>query len=91
MTKFNKSDLLPVSDKHFTHQAVYEYGDNYELSVVTGGTINGYEICLFHNGLETPMVGITDTSGFKSCLDESSVNLIMLKLTILTGHRPQQI
>ncbi len=91
MNKFRFSDMLPVEDKHFTLQAVYDYGENYQLSVVFGGEIEGYEICLFHNGLETPMVGITDASGFKSHLDESAVNLIMLKVEILTGHRPQQV
>lgn len=91
MNKFKFSDMLSAEDKHFTLQAVYDYGEHYQLSVVYGGDVEGYEICLFHNGLETSMVGITDSSGFKSRLDESAVNLIMLKVEILTGHQPKKV
>lgn len=87
---FNHIDMLPVSDKDFTHQAVYGFGEHYELSVVHGGSIEGYEICLFHNGMETPFVGITDKIT-RDRLDESEVKLIMLKLRTITGHRPIQI
>ena len=87
---FNHIDMLPVSEKDFTHQAVYGFGEHYELSVVHGGSIDGYEICLFHNGIETPFIGITDKIT-RDKLDESEVNLIMMKLRMITGHSPIQI
>lgn len=87
---FKKEDMLPVEDKDFTMQAVYKFGDNYELSVVCGGSISQYEICVFHNGWETPFIGITDGIT-KDQLDESEVNMIMLKLQMITGHRPVQV
>ncbi len=87
---FNHIDMLPVLDKDFTHQAVYSFGEHYELSVVHGELIDGYEICLFHNGMETPFIGITNDIT-RNRLDESEVNLIITKLRIITGHNPIQI
>lgn len=88
---FNPTDMLPVKEKNFTLQAVYEFGEHYELSVVSGGCINGYEICLFHHGRETPFTGMTEDNPTKDGLDESDVILVMSQLRMITGYRPKQV
>jgi len=88
MRFFNPDDLIVVdleAEKDFKKQAVYEYGDKFELSVITDNDIE-YGYCLFFCGHE----GYIDTWPTDS-LSAEDVDSLMGFLINLTGYKPKQI
>ena len=87
MNLFNKDDLLVVdkeAEKTFLKQAVYEYGDKFELSVVTNDDTE-YEYCLYFCGHE----GYIE-SWPKTGLTANDIDKLMTFLISLTGYKPRQ-
>lgn len=87
----NTEDLLG------THQCVLSFGDEYELSIISGqGAYSTksapYEIGVFKNGDFVEMPGITDEGDtVKGYLTEADVGAIIKKMYLLTGKTPRQI
>ena len=85
---FDPNDLIivdPEAGMHFYKQAVYEYGDNYELSIITNDDIT-YEYELRYNTLPTKLRYF-----FKDGLSCDDVENLMSYVVKLTGHNPIQI
>ena len=79
-----------------SHQCVLSFGDEYELSIITGkgayGTKNApFEIAVFKNGDMVGMPGITIEDEPVGYLTESDVGVIIKKMYFLTGKSPVQI
>ena len=80
-----------------THQCVLQFGDEYELSIITGkgaySTENApYEIAVFKHGDITEMPGITDENDcIKGYLTEADVGAIIKKMFLITGKSPVQV
>jgi len=78
-------------------QCVLSFGDEYELSIISGqgaySTKNApFEIGVFKNGDFVEMPGITDGDDtVKGYLTESDVGVIIKKMYFLTGKSPVQI
>jgi len=80
-----------------SHQCVLSFGDEYELSIITGkGAYSTesapYEIAVIKNGDLIYMPGITDEDDtVKGYLTEADVSAIIKKMYLLTGKTPRQI
>lgn len=78
-------------------QAILQFGDNYQLSIVQsdfsyGGKQGKYEIGVFKNGDMTEMPGITEAGDtIKGFLSEDDVNAIIKKMHLVSGADPIQI
>jgi len=78
-------------------QVVLQFGDEYELSVVShsgsyGGRDGLYEIAPFKHGSLTEMPGITaEGDTVKGYLTESDVDAIIVKMISITGKEPTQV
>mgnify|MGYP000641970356 CR=1 FL=1 len=78
-------------------QCVLSFGDEYELSIITGkgaySTENApYEIAVIKHGDLVEMPGITDEGDtVKGYLTESDVGVILKKMYLITGKTPRQI
>jgi|DEB0MinimDraft_6_1074348.scaffolds.fasta_scaffold01077_17 hypothetical protein len=79
------------------HQCVLSFGDEYELSIITGEGVYStesapYEIAVIKNGDLIYMPGITDEDDtVKGYLTEADVSAIIKKMYLLTGKTPRQI
>ena len=79
------------------HQCVLSFGDEYELSIISGqGAYSTesapYEIAVIKHGNLTHMPGITDEDDtVKGYLAEEDVDLIIKKMYLITGKTPRQI
>ena len=79
------------------HQCVLSFGDEYELSIISGkGAYSTetapYEIAVIKHGDLTHMPGITDEDDtVKGYLTEADVDLIIKKMYLITGKTPRQI
>ena len=79
------------------YQCVLSFGDDYELSIISGKgaycTENApYEIAVIKHGDLVQMPGITDEDDtVKGYLTESDVSAIIKKMFLLTGKTPRQI
>jgi len=79
------------------HQCVLSFGDEYELSIISGqGAYSTetapYEIAVIKHGNLTYMPGITDEDDtVKGYLTEAEVNTIIKKMYLITGKTPRQI
>jgi hypothetical protein len=79
------------------HQCVLSFGDEYELSIISGqGAYSTetapYEIAVIKHGDLTYMPGITDEDDtVKGYLTEAEVNTIIKKMYLITGKTPRQI
>ena len=79
------------------HQCVLSFGDEYELSIISGqGAYSTesapYEIGVFKNGDFVEMPGITDEGDtVKGYLTEADVGAIIKKMYLITGKTPVQI
>lgn len=79
------------------HQCVLSFGDEYELSIISGqGAYSTetapYEIAVIRHGDLTHMPGITDEDDtVKGHLTESDVNIIIKKMYLITGKSPVQV
>lgn len=88
MKLFNPNDLITmdVEDGKYTiEQAVYGYGDKFELSVITDKHTE-YCYCLFFCGEP----GFLENWPTES-LSAEDVDSLMVFLVSLTGHQPEQI
>ena len=80
-----------------SHQCVLSFGDEYELSIISGkGAYSTetapYEIAVIKHGDLTHMPGITDKDfAVKGYLTEAQVSAIIKKMYFLTGKSPRQV
>ena len=78
-------------------QAVFKFGDAYELSIVKNDMSYGhrndlYEIAVFKDGEQTIMPGITeDHDTIKGFLTEDNVMGIIKKMHLVTGTDPEVV
>ena len=86
-----KADILGNS------QCVLAFGDEYELSIISGHSAYSteaapYEIAVIRQGNFVEMPGITDEDDtVKGYLTEADVSAIIKKMYFLTGKSPRQI
>jgi hypothetical protein len=79
------------------HQCVLHFGDEYELSIISGkGSYSTetapYEIAVIKHGNLAEMPGITDENDtVKGYLTEADVDAIIKKMYLITGKTPRQI
>ena len=79
------------------HQCVLYFGDDYELSIISGkGAYSTedapYEIAVIKHGELEEMPGITDEGDtVKGYLTEADVDTIIKKMYLITGKTPRQI
>jgi len=78
-------------------QAILQFGDDYELSIIQsefsyGGSQGLYEIGVFKHGVMTEMPGITNENDtVRGYLTEADVDGIISKMYFVTGAKPEQI
>ena len=78
-------------------QAILQFGDDYELSIIQsefsyGGSQGLYEIGVFKHGVMTEMPGITNENDtVRGYLTEADVDGIINKMFYATGKKPEQI
>ena len=79
------------------HQCVLSFGDEYELSIISGeGAYSRetapYEIAVIKHGDIVEMPGITDEGDtVKGYLTKADVDAIIKKMYLITGKTPRQI
>ena len=89
-------EMMPTENPNGV-QAVLQFGDAYELSIVQsdfsyGGTKGLYEIGVFKDGVMIEMPGITqEGDSVKGFLTEEDVNSIIKKMHLVSGADPVQI
>ena len=94
--KLKHFQLLPTDVPNGV-QAILQFGENFELSIVQNESSYGnkqglYEIAVFKNNQMVEMPGITakgDT--VKGFLTEEDVDVIIKKMQTITGSDPKQI
>jgi len=90
-------EMIEKVDHHGSHQCVLSFGDEYELSIISGqGAYSTesapYEIAVIKHGDFTHMPGITDKKKkVKGYLTEADVSTIIKKMYFLTGKTPSQV
>lgn len=90
-------EMIDKSDILGSHQCVLAFGDDYELSIISGSGAYGtthapYEIAVFKNGDFIEMPGITgEGDTVKGYLTESDVSAIIKKMFLVTGKSPVQV
>jgi len=78
-------------------QAIIQFGDEYQLSIIQsdfsyGGSKGLYEIGVFKNGEMTQLPGITlPNDTVRGFLTEADVNSVILKMHTLTRADPRQV
>jgi len=79
------------------HQCVLSFGDEYELSIISGkGAYSTeaapYEIAVIKHGNLVEMPGITDEGDtVKGYLTKADIDAIIKKMYLITGKKPRQI
>ena len=79
------------------HQCVLSFGDEYELSIISGEGAystesSPYEIAVIKHGNLAEMPGITeDGDTVKGYLTEADINAIIKKMYLITGKSPRQV
>jgi hypothetical protein len=93
MRYFSSNCLIQVQDSNDNNikQAIFEFGPDYVISVILRSDSNEYEICVFHESKETPMIGITDINGIRYGLSEDDIECIFIKMVNITGFNPVQV
>ena len=88
-------EMIQRSDILGSHQCILAFGDDYELSIITGGYGTEkapYEIAVIKHGDLVEMPGITDEDDtVKGYLTEADVGAIIKKMYFLTGKTPSQV
>jgi len=90
-------EMIEKADILGDYQCVLQFGDEYELSIISGqGAYSTetapYEIAVIYKGDLTPMPGITDKKKkVKGYLTEADVSTIIKKMYLITGKSPRQI
>lgn len=94
--KFWDFEMMPTETPKGV-QAVLQFGDDYELSIVSneysyGGSKGLYEIMVIKNGEQTELPGVTEEGdAIKGFLSEEEVVSILKKMYLITGKKPVQI
>jgi hypothetical protein len=97
--KLHDFEMIEQADRPGAYQCVLDYGDTYQLSIISGkGAYGGdrglYEIAIFKDGDFTRLPGIfkddhdDDVIGH---LTEGDVNAIIFKMFFITGQEPEQV
>jgi hypothetical protein len=91
-------EMIEQADRPGAYQCVLDYGDEYQLSIISGkGTYGGdrglYEIAIFKDGDFAALPGIInlDDDQVRGYLTESEVDAIMFKMFFVTGRKPEQV
>ena len=90
-------EMIEKVDHHGSHQCVLGFGDEYELSIISGDGAYGtktapYEIAVIKNGFFCRLPGITDDDDdVKGYLTEEDVSAIIKKMYLITGKTPEQL
>ena len=94
--KLKDFEMMPT-DTPKGVQAVLQFGEDYELSIVSnefsyGGPKGLYEIMVMHKGEQKELPGITNQGdSVKGYLSEGEVDGILKKMYLITGAKPVQI
>ena len=94
--KFSDFEMMPTETPKGV-QAVLQFGDDYELSIVSndcsyGGSKGLYEIMVIKNGEQAELPGVTQEGDtVKGFLSEGEVDGILKKMYLITGKQPVQI
>ena len=97
MAVLELSSFEMIERKFGDKQCVLQFGDEYELSIITGkgayGTENSpYEIAVIKHGNLVEMPGITNVDDtVKGYLTEADVGAIIKKMYLITGKSPVQV
>ena len=98
MIELNDCTMIEKADFPGGYQCVLDYGDETQLSIITGngamgGTQGLYEIAILKNGDVASLPGINDldTDVVRGYLTEDEVNAIMKKLYLITAKIPEQV
>lgn len=94
--KLKDFEMIEKANLPGGYQAVLKYGDDLELSIITGvgayGGIEGlYEIATIKNGEFVHMPGISGEDGVAGFLNEEYIDSIIEKLYYVTGITPEQV
>lgn len=90
-------EMLERSDNPGAFQCVLSFGDEYELSIISGKNAYStdaapYEIAVIKHGHLTEMPGVTaEGDTVKGHLTESDVDVIIKKLYAITAQEPVQV
>lgn len=90
-------EMIEKADILGGYQCILAFGDEYELSIISGeGAYSTeaapYEIGVIKNGDLVEMPGITDEDdSVKGYLTEDDVSTIIKKMYFLTGKTPSQV
>lgn len=90
-------EMIEQEDVPGLYQCVLEFGDNTQLSIITGiGAFGGsqglYEIAVFKDGDFAGLPGVIAVEEqVRGFLTESDVDIIIKKMFLLTGKTPEQV
>ena len=89
-------EMIEKADNPGGYQCVLEFGDHYQLSIITGSGAYGndnapYEIAVIVNGHMTRMPGITGDELVRGYMTELEVDTVIKKLYTLTKKEPKQV
>lgn len=90
-------EMIEKADIPGGYQCVLEFGDHYQLSIITGVGAHGnedapYEIAVIKHGDLVEMPGITaEGDTVRGCLTEADVSAIIKKMHTITTRIPRQI
>ena len=97
LLELSSFEMIEKADILGDYQCVLAFGDEYELSIISGqGAYSTeaapYEIAVIKNGDLVEMPGITDEDDtVKGYLTEADVGAIIKKMYLLTGKTPSQV
>lgn len=95
--KLQSFNMIEKTDVPGGYQCVLDFGNDTQLSIISGVGASGnetqpYEIGVIKEGVLSPAVGITtESETTKGYLTEEEVDLIIFKMTMLTGKQPTQV
>ena len=96
--KLSDYQMIEKTDMPGAYQMVLDYGNNTQLSIITGkGAIGGdrglYEIAILKDGEFVGLPGVIDLEcdQVRGHLTESEVDAIMFKMFFVTGQEPEQV
>lgn len=96
--KLSDYKMIEKADHQGAYQMVLDYGDNIQLSIITGkGAMGGdrglYEIAVFKDGEFAGVPGIIDIAEdqVRGYLTEVDVDAILFKMFFVTGKEPEQV
>lgn len=97
LLELSSFEMIEKADILGDYQCVLAFGDEYELSIISGqGAYSTeaapYEIAVIKNGDLAEMPGITEEDDtVKGYLTEADVDVIIKKMYLITGKTPRQV